>query len=468
MSRQSTFTMPCPRLASSALALGLLAGCSTYEAKELNPATTQTQLESRTLADAGLTRTLTSHGAPVDGEWDLARFTLAAFYFSPELDVARAQLAELEAGVTTAAARPNPTLNFTPGYNPSATGGVTPWILGYALDLPLELAGQRFYRTAEAQHQAEAARLTVAGTAWSVRHTVRRALLELHAATAAAALWREQTPLLEQAAHLVDAQVKAGEASPLEAAQTSVALHRAELAARESARTVHEARSRLAEAIGVSAAALANVNPSFRSLNDATAIDAPEARRWAAQNRADLLSALAAYAASQSALQTEIARQYPDLSFGPGYQLDQGEGKWALSLGVTLPLFHRNQGPIALAQARRETAAAKFIALQNHVLAEIDRTVADVTSARASLVTVEKIRHGLDRQTTTAKARLAAGEISRLDLARAQLDRVDTARAELEARGRVEQALAALEDAVQRPLAWPDSAWRAPRRSTAN
>ena len=149
------------RFLALTVGMGLLAGCTTYQPKDLNPATTQAQLEHRTLDDEGLQRFLVAHGAPPSGEWDLARLTLAAFYFSPELDLARAQLAEADAGVRTAEARPNPSLNVTPGYNQDAAGGVTPWILGYALNLPVELAGQRTYRTAEAREKAEIARLNL-------------------------------------------------------------------------------------------------------------------------------------------------------------------------------------------------------------------------------------------------------------------------------------------------------------------
>jgi outer membrane protein TolC len=441
-----------------------------YQPKDLNPATSQAQLEGRTLTDAGLARFLNAHGAPAAVEtWDLNRLTLAAFYFSPELDLARTQLAEAQANARTAAARPNPSLNFTPGYNKDATGGVTPWILGYALDLPLEIAGQRTYRTAAAGAQAEAARLTLASAAWLTRTTVRRALTDLHAAEGTALVWREQQPLLVQAAKIVDAQVKAGDVSPLEAAQSRIALNRAELAAREADRSVALARSRLAEAVGVPLSALTGVNVSFAGLSAPSAPLSPaEARRLAAQNRADLLTALADYAASQSVLQAEIARQYPDLSFGPGYQLDQGEGKWSLSLGITLPIFHQNQGPIAAAQARRESAAAKFLSLQHRILAEVDRTSAAYTSALGDLETVNAMRASLTQQAKTVLAQQSAGETSRLELTRAQLELADNTRAELEARSRVEQALTAFEDTLQRPLAWPEDAWRKAARTTSN
>jgi len=459
--------MPTPRLILAALVAGALTGCTTYQSKDLLPAHTQAQFEHRSLRDPGLQKFLADHGHPATGEWDLARLTLVAFYFNPNLDVARAQLAATEAGVRTAGARPNPKLNFAPGYNQDASGGVAPWILGYALDVPLELAGQRGYRQAEARQQNEIARLGLASAAWSTRSAVRRALAALHAAGDAAALWREQKPVLAQAAQLVEAQVRAGEVSPLEASQARIALNRAELAARESDRSAANARSRLAEALGLPFAALADVRFSYQGLSDPVASLAPaEARTWAAQNRADLLAALTDYAATQSALQSEIARQYPDFSIGPGYQLDQGEGKWSLALNLTLPIFHQNQGPVAAAQANRAAAAARFIALQARVLAEVDRAATDYASALGDLETVKTMRTNLSQQAKTLRVQQSVGEISRLELARARIELADNSRADLEARVRADLALGAFEDAVQRPLIFSESAWRATGRTT--
>jgi cobalt-zinc-cadmium efflux system outer membrane protein len=203
------------------------------------------------------------------------------------------------------------------------------------------------------------------------------------------------------------------------------------------------------------------VRIDYRGLAEPSAPVAPaEARNWAAQNRADLLAALADYAATQAALQGEIARQYPDFSIGPGYQLDQGEGKWSLGLNLTLPVFNQNQGPIAAAQARREASGLRFIALQARVLAEVDRAAADYASALGDLETVKTMRTNLTQQAKTVRAQQKAGEISRLELAQAQIELADNSRAELEARVRSELALGAFEDAVQRPLAWPEPTWR--------
>lgn len=443
------------------LAVASLAGCATYSPQPLVSAVTLAQLESRRLTDEDLGRFIKTHAPSEGDEWDISRLTLAALYFSPTLDVARALLREAEAAAITADARPNPTFSFAPGYNRDTPSGTTPWILGYALDLPIEMAGRRTYRAREAGHRAEVARLRVAESAWMVRSAVRHALVELQSADATAELWRSQLPLLADSLRLVEAQLGAGEISPLLAAQARIALNRAELARREGERAVKAARIQVAKAVGIPVSALGDVVISYRGL-----LDAPEGsggvkvRVWAAQNRADLLAELAAYAAAEAALQAEVARQYPDLSLKPGYDLDQGAGKWTLGISFTLPISNQNQGPIAVANARREIAAARFIALQNQVLAEVDRASVNYDSALGDLETIQTMRVSLERQAQTVKAQQEAGETSRLDLVRAQIELADIERLDVESRARASRALSALEDAIQVPMVWADAAWR--------
>ena len=101
--------MPMPRLLIVSLA-AVLGGCVSYQSKNIDPVATAAQLDRRSLEDAGLRKFLTTPGQAAGGEWDLPRLTLAAFYFSPDLDVARAQWGTTRAGVRTAGQRPNPTL----------------------------------------------------------------------------------------------------------------------------------------------------------------------------------------------------------------------------------------------------------------------------------------------------------------------------------------------------------------------
>jgi outer membrane protein, heavy metal efflux system len=437
-----------------------LAGCARFEPRPIAPTETAARFQQRSLADAAfrsyvetnLERELTNWPSQ---RWDLELLTLAAFYYQPSLDVARARWGVATAGKITAGERPNPTLSVTPAYN-TTTKIPSPWIVTPSLDIPIETAGKRGYRIAQAQQLSEVARLNIASVAWQVRSAVRRSLVSLDAAQATEALLQEQQKIQTENLRLLELQHQAGAISAFELTQARVAADSTRLAWRDSERQTAEARAQLAQAIGVPVRALDGLEFCFDSLHAMpTEVDSAEVRRQALLNRADLLGALAEYAASQSALQLEIAKQYPDIHLSPGYEYDQGDNKWSLGLSVTLPVFNHNQGAIAEAQARRTEAAARFNALQATVLAEIDLAFAGYQAALHKQADAEAMLVDLQRQEKSARALLEAGEISRTELAGLQLQFSTAALARQDALTKAAQASGQLEDAIQSPLSLP-------------
>ena len=161
---------------------------------------------------------------------------------------------------------------------------------------------------------------------------------------------------------------------------------------------------------------------------------------------------MAEYAASQSALRLEIARQYPDIHLGPGYQYDQGDHKFSLSVTAELPLLNQNQGPIAEAEARRAAAAARFVALQAKVIAEIDRAVSGYRVSQETLSTLESLAASQKKQSEVAAAQFKVGAADQLDLLNAQIELGASELLQLNGRVKLQQSLGALEDAVARPI----------------
>ena len=436
------------------------AGCARFEPRPIAPADTAARFEQRSLDNPALKSFLEANihrelnggsGQP----WNLELLTLAAFYYQPSLDVARAQWGVATAGKITAGERPNPTLSVTPGYS-STTAIPSPWIVTPSLDIPIETAGKRGYRIAQAQQLSEAARLNIAAVAWQVRSAVRRSLVNLEAALASEALLQEQQKIQAENLRLLELQYQAGAISAFELTQARVAADGARLAWRDAQRQSAEARAQLAQAIGVPVRALDCVEFSSDSLHLLPVEVVPaQAQRQALLNRTDILGALAEYAASQSALQLEIAKQYPDIHLSPGYEYDQGNNKWFLGLSVTLPVFNHNQGAIAEAQARRTEAAARFNALQAAVLAEIDLAFAGYQAALRKQADAEAMLVDLNSQNKSAGALLEAGEISKSELAGLQLQFSAAALARQDAITKAAQAAGQLEDAIQSPLSLP-------------
>ena len=449
---------------SAALLFTLLqCGCARFHSQPISPGKNAAELERRSLDALELRSFLEKSLHQQFATWPTASWNFemlagAALYYHPDLAVARAQWRIAQGGEKTAAQRPNPTLSVSPQYTVNVTEP-SPWVVAASLDIPLETAGKRGYRRAQAAHLSNAARLNIATVAWQVRSSVRGAMLDVVAAGLRAEGLQKQLVLQQRLVERTEQQREAGAISDSEALPLRLALSKARVDLADAQRSEAEARARLAEAIGVSLHALDQVSFDLdlrRQPISAAELSSAEARRAALQNRADILGALEEYNASQSALQLEIAKQYPDIHIQPGYEYDQGANKWSvIGLSLELPILNQNQGPIAEAKARREESAAKFNALQAKVLAEIERSVAVYRSAETNLSTLEGLGAMQARRTESISAQVRAGASDELELLNAQFEAASTALLELDGEIKLQQALGALEDAIQRPFELP-------------
>ena len=234
---------------SAILLVGLLAGCARFESRPLSPAQTSARLEARRLDDAELKKFLETHlGIELETwpqkSWDLKMLTLAAFYFNPSLEVARAQSRVSQAGVRTAGARPNPTLNLVPGYDFTAANGLSPWIPFFSVDVPVETAGKRARRIAKAEHLSEASRLNIATVAWHVRRNVRGSLLDFTVAGHRATLLEKQMRVQEKMVNLLEQRLTVGAISQPELTAARIALNKTRLDSGDAHSKRAEARAR--------------------------------------------------------------------------------------------------------------------------------------------------------------------------------------------------------------------------------
>lgn len=437
--------------------LALLTGCASYTPKPLDPAVQESAFESRGLDSPDL-RQFMEHSLGHEltpwppKSWDITALTLAALHFQPDLDMAQAQRLLAEAGIVTAGARPNPAANLSVQHSTDTSGGKSGWTYGTGIDIPIETAGKRDYRIEQARHLAQAARMRETDTVWQVRSRVRASLL---AAYPTDVLVRRQRDLQEELARLLERRFAAGYASQPEVTQARLALNQATLALAENQKRHAENMARLAAAVGVPARTLEGMAISFDAFDHVmplSELPPAEMRRQALLARPDVLAALAVYEASQSALQLEIAKQYPDVSLGPGYLWDQGAVKWSLALSLALPVMNRNEGPIAEAEARRKEAAAAFLAIQAKAIAEVEQALAGYGPAVRMFETADTLLRNQEKQERAAAASFQAGETDRLAWLSARYETVTAELARLNALSQAQQTLGRLEDALRRPI----------------
>jgi outer membrane protein TolC len=279
-------------------------------------------------------------------------------------------------------------------------------------------------------------------------------LLDWYAAAARAAVLGNEVEVQQSIVAMLGKRLALGAASSTEENQARIALTQSQVDLARARRQIEEAKSRLAAAIGLPAAALDTIRVRFDEFDrDLPQLDTGTVRRYAVLNRADLLAALSEYAASESALRTEIAKQYPDLQLGPAYTFDMGINKFALGLSsLALPIFNRNEGPIAEARAHRAELAAKFEALQAKVIGEVDQALQADDSARRQLALADSLLEAERSQFERVKRSFAADEVDRLTVALAAHALHAAELAQRDASTRAREAIGELEDAAQRPI----------------
>src|SRR5216684_3105321 len=433
----------------------LLTGCAVqrYRPAPIVASVTASRFESRSLADPGLQSFEEQNlGRPVSPwppkTWDLQALSLAALYFSPALESARARLAGTEAALVTAGARPNPSLSVAPGIP-------TPYLLTLDFAFPIETAGKRGHRIQVARNLHQAARFDLADSAWTIHSGVRAALLNYLLASRNLELFRSEEKVREDQVNILEQIFSVGEIPRQNVDLARIDLSKTHLAIDVAEGQVRETKAALAAAVGLPVAALESADFAWPNIDTPPSVESlspGEIQRYAVLNRLDLRRSLEQYAAAEADLQVEIAKQYPDINIGPGYTYEEKHSFFTVGVSTTVPLFNRNQGPIAEAEARRKEAAAVFLERQAQIIAKSERALAVYTAALEELSEAESLRKLQETQLQIMQQTIRAGADNRLSLDNVEIQSWVLARAQLDALLRAQRALGELQDSVQRPL----------------
>lgn len=440
-------------------ASSLLSGCAGYRPRPLNAPLLENQYRTRTLAEEKLRSFVeTSVGGQIPS-WppqvlDLRTLSLIGYYYSPELEIARSQIAIADAGIRAAGARVNPTLGLDSGYNTNPESAL---LYGILPAFTIETAGKRGARILQTERQAEAARIALAEAGWLLRSRVRIAFYDHLFSARRRDLLQTEESIRSEIVGIFDKRLAVGEAARPELDVYRVDLITTQAALQIAIGDVAQTRSGLASAIGLPVSALDGVAIEFPGLESPLGEqDLPISRvqRAGLLHRADLRRTLAEYAATDAALRLELARRYPNIVLTPGYTFEEGFVQYVLSASIeSVPLFHRNQGPIAVAEAERRKAGEQFESLQSQAIGQMESALAQYRAALNEWRQASERLASVQRNREEAARRaLAAGEGDRLALATVRLQTVTAEKARVDALNRVYAALGTLEDAMQQPL----------------
>jgi outer membrane protein TolC len=437
---------------------GVITACApqTYKAKPLDLEALPAAYAGRNLIRDDLRDFLQHQGVSISkwplSTWDRQALAAAALYYRPELAEARAGVAVAEAQMLTARGRANPEVNPQFQHHSDTAGKPTPWSIGTALNWVFERPAKRAARIAQAEAAADAARLAETAQAWPVRREVSEQLLSYFDATTRQAILQEQVRVQEEGVRLLQRRAELGEANQFEVSATRLELQRTRLTLSAAIAQMQNTRVALAGTLAVPVSALQELNLSldiFKDFPGENLIAQPVLQKQALNGRAGIRQQLQQYQIAETALHTEVEKQYPDVVLNPSYLFDQANNVWTLAATVALPLLNHNEGPIAEARAQREREARRFESLQSQVITQLEQARNAYHTARMAAETAAPLLTELTGQEARIKHQIQFEETDQLALVRARLETLGTALAGHELRMQAWRSFLRLEDAVQ-------------------
>lgn len=172
------------------------------------------------------------------------------------------------------------------------------------------------------------------------------------------------------------------------------------------------------------------------------------------RRRPDLLALQAGYHSEEEQLREAILAQFPLISAGVTKARSAEEGIQSIGFDVTLtlPLFNRNRGPIAVGRASRAYLHQAYQASLDETTNRADQVWNDGLIMRRQLESLDQRLAGLERAATAAKESLGRGTLTLTDYARVESNALATQAEEIQLGASLAQAQAVLAMLLARPL----------------
>jgi cobalt-zinc-cadmium efflux system outer membrane protein len=299
-----------------------------------------------------------------------------------------------DAAVVTASLKPNPvvTASFMRPDAVLVDAGISPFEQVFRTDYVIERGGKRDRRVDQASVAKSVAELQLLNTTRNLVLDVEGAFTDVQLAKLNLALAQDNLRAFNNVVQVNAERVRTGDLSQVELSRSRLAALQFQNDVRQQETKWRVARNRLSTLIGRGPNGEAlDVAGDLRK--DVEPIDLETLRRQALASRPDLRAVRADQARSIADLRLQLANGRIDFTVSGEYHRQEGAAVRGNSYGVflsaPLPIFNRNQGEIARAQAQQEQLQTKVRAVETEVSSEVANAYAEYSTARDIVEAIE-------------------------------------------------------------------------------
>lgn len=293
---------------------------------------------------------------------------------SPLLKQANAAVMRAQAGIQTAKAYSNPSVEFFAGEQsarPIATPGVPGTLFHYSASQTIEIPRERSTRIAASRLNLVASRYQLAGIRLSIAAQVKRAFYDVIRRKEQLANAQNNLSLVDDLRRRVGLEVNVGEVGRLELTRAEAELARAQAAVRSADVELSNARAVLKAVIGSSTNEILDVQGALGGSVQLAALN--DLRQQVLANHPALSEANTLALRSRTAVEHEQAVRIPSPSFYGEYERQPDLTLYRVGVSIPLPLWNRNSGPIGQAKAERDFAQAVVSQRKLEITAALER-----------------------------------------------------------------------------------------------
>ncbi len=414
------------RLLLSMLVLAGLTACASYHPKPLDlvprlPGSIRDiQVNRRTLP----LPQLRAHKFDPNRPLDMTEVAMLAVVNNPQLRIARDDVGVARAQAFAAGLLPDPQLSFSRDYPTSGPATTSAFGLGLSYDVGALLVRSSVKGAAKAE--ARKIDLNLLWQEWQVVSQARLLFVRVVEQEDELGLLHQARALFARRLQHVRRALSHGDATLDAESIDLVALQKVDQQINDTARRINQTRHDLNALLGIAPEAKLELTgiPTLPALDEQAVIGIlPELAR----RRPDLLALQAGYQAQEQRVREAILAQFPAITIGIQRSRDNTD-VYSAGFGVTisLPIFNRNRGGIAVEKATRQRLHDEFHLRLDAAYSEIHRILDDQQLQRRQLHEVKGGIEALARVVSSARAAYESGnmdEQSYIRLASSLLDK---------------------------------------------
>lgn len=395
----------------------LLGGCASYqsltlpETEALTRDVTQLKVEASAMPGAELAA---HRFDPSDG-FDMTELAMLAVVNSPDLRLARAEAGVTRAQAFSAGLLPDPQLALgRESVLGSPAGATVAFTAGLTVDIAALLARSATKGAADAE--ARKSNLDLLWQEWQTVAKARLLFVKLDAITQSQAVLGRQRASLRQRLDEAKRAVERGLVTNDASTPQLTAYEDANRQWNDQERQRNQAQHDLDALVGVAP----EVSLPLVGSSDVTVMDATQVRAAIAEStrrRPDLLALQAGLEAQDDRYRGALRAQFPAITFGPTRARDTSNVNSAgFSLGISLPLFNRNRGNIAIEAATREKLRIDYQQRLDATSIESHRLLDEQAILQKQIAEIDASLPALEQAAEQAGKAYAAHDVDSLTL----------------------------------------------------